>query len=267
MLKRVLSAVVLLILVAVCFVASQATAMLLVAAFGLLSCHEMSNAYKKLNRNVIKALPMAFIAAATLVIYFKLDMLYLAACACLIFIIDFVVCMKSKKHTSQDALATLSTLAYPSLPFVGVIYVCSLPAPDWIVIFLIGFISAIGCDTFALFGGMLFGKHKLAPTVSPNKTVEGSITGTVVTTAVCAGLWFLLKDYIGYELWTVVVTVATCTIVGQIGDLSASFIKREAGIKDFGNLIPGHGGALDRIDSLMFSIPTAYILLNLFERA
>ncbi len=267
MFKRVMSALVLLVIVAVCFVASKASAMLLVAAFGLLSCHEMSNAFKKLGRNVIEFLPMIFIVASTLMIYFKLDMLCLVACVGLIFLVDFVVCMKSKKHTSQDALATLSTLAYPVLPFVGVIYVCSLPAPDWIVIFLTGFLSAIGCDTFAFFGGMLFGKHKLAPAVSPNKTIEGSITGTVVTTAICAGLWFLFKDYIGYELWAVVVTVAVCTIVGQVGDLCASFIKREAGIKDFGNLIPGHGGALDRIDSLMFSVPTAYILLSLFERA
>lgn len=266
MFKRVMSALVLLVIVAICFVASQATAMLLVAAFGLLSCHEMGNALKKLNRNIIKPLPMLFIAVATLMIYFKLDMLCLAACVGLIFIVDFVVCMKSKKHTSQDALATLSTLAYPCLPFVGIIYVCSLPAPNWIVIFLTGFLSAIGCDTFALFGGMLFGKHKLAPAVSPNKTIEGSITGTVVTTAICAGLLFLLREYICYELWAVVVTVAVCTVVGQIGDLCASFIKREAGIKDFGNLIPGHGGALDRIDSLMFSVPTAYILLTLFER-
>ncbi len=267
MLKRVLSAVVLLSIVVVCFVLSKETAMLLVAAFSLLSCHEMSNALKKLDRNIIKLLPMAFIVISSLMIYFGLSLVYLAACVGLLFVINFAVCMKSKKHTAQDALATLSTILYPGLPFVGVIYVCSLPSPDWIVIFTTGFLSAIGCDTFALLGGMAFGKHKLAPTVSPNKTIEGSISGTVVTTAITAGLWFLLKDYVGYELWKIVVTVVICTIVSQIGDLSASFIKREAGIKDFGNLIPGHGGALDRIDSLMFSIPTAYILLTLFERA
>lgn len=267
MLKRVLSAVVLLVLVAVCFIVSTETAMLLIATFGVLSCHEIGNAYKKLNRNIIKALPMAFIIAATLVIYFKLSMLYLIACVGLIFIIDFVVCMKDKNRTAQDAMATLSAIAYPCLPFVGVIYVCSLPAPDWIVFFLTGFLSAVLCDTFALFGGMAFGKHKLAPTVSPNKTIEGSVIGSVVTTAVSAGLWFLLKDYIEFSLWSVVVTVAVCTVVAQIGDLSASFIKREAGIKDFGNFIPGHGGALDRVDSLMFAIPTAYILLTIFEGA
>lgn len=265
MVKRVLSALVLLAVVAVCFVASKYSAMALVAAFGLLSCHEIGNAFKKLNRNIIKPLPMIFIAVATLMLCLGLDMIYLVGTVLLIFIADFLFCMKSSKHTSQDALATLSTLLYPCLPFIGVIYVLSLPSPDWIVIFLTGFLSAIGCDAFALFGGMAFGKHKLAPVVSPKKTIEGSITGSVVTTAICAGLWFLLKDYIPYSCVSVVVTVFICTIVSQIGDLSASFIKREAGLKDFGNLIPGHGGALDRVDSLMFSIPAAYILLTIFE--
>lgn len=265
MLKRVLSAIVLLLLVAVCFVLSTETAMLLVAASGILSCHEMGNALKNLNRNIIKAIPMLFIVVASLAIYFKLNMIYLMAFACVAFVATFVICMKSKKRTSQDALATLSTLLYPALPFIGVVYVCSLPAPKWIVIFVTGFLSAVLCDTFALFGGMAFGKHKLAPTVSPNKTIEGSVTGSVVTTAISVGAWFLFKDYIDYSLWAFALTTAFCTVVAQIGDLSASFIKREAGVKDFGNLIPGHGGALDRIDSMMFSIPTAYILLTMFE--
>ncbi len=265
MFKRVLSAVVLLVIVAVCFIASTETAMLLVAAFGILSCHEIGNALKNINRNIIKLIPMVFIVVSALMIYFNLDMIYLLAFMCLALVAIFVVCMKDKKRTSQDALATLSTLIYPSLPFVGVIYVCSLPAPEWVVIFVTGFLSAVLCDTFALFGGMAFGKHKLAPTVSPNKTIEGSVTGSVVTTAVSVGAWFLFKDYIDCSLWAFALTVAICTIVAQIGDLSASFIKREAGVKDFGNLIPGHGGALDRIDSMIFSIPTAYILLTMFK--
>ncbi len=263
MLKRVLSAVVLLLLVAVCFVVSTETAMLLIMIFGIISCDEMGNALKKLNRNIVKAVPMSFIAASSLMIYFKLNMIYLLAFVGLIFVITFTVCMKSKNKTAQDALATLATLVYPALSFIGVVYVCSLPAPKWIVIFATGFLSAVLCDTFALFGGMAFGKHKLAPVISPNKTVEGSVTGSVVATLIAVGAWFLLKDYIGYSLLPFTVTVAACTVVAQIGDLSASFIKREAGIKDFGNFIPGHGGALDRIDSLMFSIPTAYILLTM----
>ncbi len=266
MLKRVLSGLALLALVAVCFVASKASAMVLVAAFGLLSCHEMGNALKALNRNIIKPLPMVFIAVATAVMYFKLDMIYLIACVGLIFIVNFVICMKSRKHTAQDAIATLSTLLYPGVPFIGVIYVLSLPSPQWIVVFLVGFLSAIGCDTFAFFGGKFFGKHKLAPVISPKKTIEGSISGIVVTTAVCAGIWFAFKEHIPYGIVPTLITVVICTIVSQIGDLSASFIKREAGIKDFGNLIPGHGGALDRVDSLMFSVPTSYILLTIFER-
>ncbi len=265
MLKRVLSAVALLALVAVCFIVSTETAMLLVMVFGVISCHEMKNALKKLNRNIVEVIPMAFIVASSLAIYFKLDMIYLIAFAALLIMSAFVVCMRDEKRTAQDALATLATLVYPAIPFIGVIYVCSLPSYSWVVIFLTGFLSAVLCDTFALFGGMAFGKHKLAPVISPNKTVEGSISGTVVTTLISIGVWFLLKDYINYSLLTFVITVAVCTVVAQIGDLSASFIKREAGIKDFGNFIPGHGGALDRIDSMMFSIPTAYILLTMLK--
>ncbi len=265
MLKRVLSAVVLLAIVAVCFIVSTETAMLLIMVFGVISCHEIGNALKKLNRNIVEVIPMAFIVASSLMIYFKLNMIYLLAFVALMFVVTFTVCMKSEKRTAQDALATLATLAYPAVPFIGVVYVCSLPAPQWIVIFATGFLSAVLCDTFALFGGMAFGKHKLAPVISPNKTVEGSVSGTVVTTLISIGAWFLLKDYINYSLLSFAVTVAVCTVVAQIGDLSASFIKREAGIKDFGNFIPGHGGALDRIDSLMFSIPTAYILLTMLK--
>ena len=87
----------------------------------------------------------------------------------------------------------------------------------------------------------------------------------VVTVGVAAGAWFLFNEYIACNLWLYMLTAFVCTITSQIGDLSASFIKREAGIKDFSNLIPGHGGMLDRIDSIILSIPTAFVLLTLFK--
>ena len=266
MLKRIISAVVLLALVAVCSVLSTETAVLLIVVCGVLCCFELGNALKKLERNPVAPLAFAFVIGSALIIYFKLSLVLLVALLGAIFLADFVICMASKKYTAQDALATLGMLIYPCLPVVAVVYICTLPSPLWVVVFLTGFLSAVSCDTFALFGGMAFGKHKLAPTVSPKKTIEGSISGMVVTVAISAGAWLLFKDYIDCNMWLYMLTVLICTVTSQIGDLSASFIKREAGIKDFGNLIPGHGGMLDRIDSIIFSVPTAYVFLYLFEK-
>lgn len=266
MLKRVISAVVLLAIVAVCFVLSTETAVLLIAVCGVLCCFELGNGLKKLGRNPVAPLTFTFVIGSALIIYFKASLVLLVALLGAIFIADFVICMASSKYTAQDALSTLGMLIYPCLPIVAIIYICTLPSPMWIVVFLTGFLSAVSCDTFALFGGMAFGKHKLAPAVSPKKTIEGSISGMVVTVAISAGAWLLFKEYIDCNMWLYMLTVLICTVTSQIGDLSASFIKREAGIKDFGNLIPGHGGMLDRIDSIIFSVPTAYVFLYLFEK-
>ena len=132
------------------------------------------------------------------------------------------------------------------------------------------FISAFGCDTGAYFTGMLFGKHKLIPSLSPKKTIEGAIGGVVVGT--------LLAVLFGLSVETMfqldeVNTVLLCFVTGivgsilsQIGDLAASAIKRTVGIKDYGTLIPGHGGVLDRFDSVMFTAPAVYyIMLFLIE--
>ena len=122
-------------------------------------------------------------------------------------------------------------------------------------------ISTWVCDSFALFGGKRFGKHKLAPEVSPNKTVEGAICGAV--SAVVAGiiLFFVLKQWYPVNCLACALTALICSSFGQVGDLAASLIKRMAGLKDYSNLIPGHGGVMDRVDSLLFSIPSAYFCL------
>lgn len=265
MLKRVISALVLLALVAVCFSVSKVTAVLLVVVCSCLCCHELAASQKKQGRNPVGELSYVMIAVSAAVIYFKLSFIYLAAIVSVLFLASFVICMYDKKRTALDAMLTLGMLIYPSLPAIGVIYACTLDSHKWLVVILTGLLSAVSCDTFALFGGMAFGKHKLAPVVSPKKTIEGSITGMVVTVGVAAGAWFLFNDYIECSVWLYMLTAFICTITSQIGDLSASFIKREAGIKDFSNLIPGHGGMLDRIDSILLSIPTAFVLLTIFK--
>ena len=128
------------------------------------------------------------------------------------------------------------------------------------------FIAAWGCDTGAYFAGKTLGKRKLAPVLSPKKTWEGAIGGTV-----CA---MLLGAVYGLILWQMgiigqqqamlyALTTAVCSVFAQLGDLSASAIKRQQGVKDFGSIIPGHGGVLDRFDSIIFAAPAAFLMVLL----
>lgn len=266
MFKRVVSALILLALSAFCFIMCKETGVIYVAVCACISFYEMGNCLKKLDKKPLLAVPCIFAVVCAAVMYFeKLSVLWLAAAIMVLLPATFVFCMKSKNYRAQDALATFEMMLYPGLAIMGILYVCCLPRKEFAVIFTTGFLSAVGCDTFALFGGMAFGRHKLAPTVSPKKTIEGSISGTLVTVGIGVGAWFLFKEYMLVSLVKFIIIVFVCTIVSQIGDLSASFIKREAGIKDYGNLIPGHGGMMDRIDSLMMSIPAAYILTQLLR--
>jgi len=129
----------------------------------------------------------------------------------------------------------------------------------WYVMF-----AAWMTDTFAYLIGMKFGKHKFSQ-ISPKKSIEGSIAGIIgatitilIYTYICNTYWGLNMNYIYIAFVAIILS-----IIGQIGDLSASSIKRYVEIKDFSNLIPGHGGMLDRFDSVIFIAPFAYILLCL----
>ena len=125
-------------------------------------------------------------------------------------------------------------------------------------------IASWGSDIFAYFIGRHFGKHKLTA-VSPNKTVEGAVAGVVG--AILLGILFAILCNtiwgVGINYLLIGCIMAVLSIVGQIGDLAASSIKRYCDIKDFSELIPGHGGMLDRIDSIIFVLPFAYILFSI----
>ena len=129
---------------------------------------------------------------------------------------------------------------------------------EWLVIF----VSACTwmSDTGALFFGKAFGRHKMAPNVSPGKTWEGSLGGvlTSLLTGAALGWWLHLPMVHALGL------AALCAIAGQIGDLCESVLKRDLGVKDFGAVLPGHGGILDRIDSMLFSAPLAYYYVLFF---
>jgi len=121
-------------------------------------------------------------------------------------------------------------------------------------------------DTAAMFAGKAIGGPKVAPVVSPGKTWAGTIVGLLVAVGVAPGYYALAMRPHGVllDLWQVLLAAAVLSIVGQIGDLAESLLKREAGFKDSSDIIPGHGGVLDRFDSLYFVLPVAAALFSLF---
>lgn len=138
-----------------------------------------------------------------------------------------------------------------------------LPLGDYVV--LLPLVSAFTSDATALFAGMAFGRHKLAPELSPKKTVEGAVGG-LAGAIVCTVLYGLVMQYsfhlnVSYPLLAVYGGLGS--VISQLGDLSFSYIKRQYGIKDFGNIFPGHGGVLDRFDSVIFCAPLTELLIRL----
>lgn len=125
------------------------------------------------------------------------------------------------------------------------------------------FLGTWSSDTFAYFAGSFFGKHKMCPAVSPKKTVEGFLGGLVGTTAVVTALGCTLDFSVPLMALLGVLLAITATV----GDLAESIIKRYTGVKDSGRLIPGHGGVLDRFDSVMFTAPFVYYFIQVFGLA
>lgn len=135
---------------------------------------------------------------------------------------------------------------------VGIIYV-------WLI-----FICSWGCDIFAYLVGIKFGKRKMAPVLSPKKSIEGAIGG-VVGAAVIGGIYAALMFKIDVQtIVAIMIISAIGALISMIGDLAASAIKRNHDIKDYGKVIPGHGGIMDRFDSVIFVAPIIYVLLKIF---
>lgn len=135
-----------------------------------------------------------------------------------------------------------------------------------------GLICALATDSGAQLAGMAFGKHKMSPNISPKKTVEGAIGGLIfslILNAVAIILYNRLADFKMDEFAVTVLLVACLPVsfLGMMGDLSASVLKRNFGVKDFGKIFPGHGGVMDRFDSSMFTLPVTYALaLTVFSK-
>ena len=154
----------------------------------------------------------------------------------------------------------LTGILYVSLLFSHLTLIREMPyGKQWVFFTLI--VTFMG-DTAAYYGGTYFGKHKLYPRISPGKTVEGSVFGCIGNVAGA----FIFREYFfcHLEVYHCLILALGLGIMGQVGDLCESMVKRGVLVKDSGNLLPGHGGILDRIDSLLFSAPFLYYYVILF---
>jgi len=166
--------------------------------------------------------------------------------------------------------ATLFGILYPAglATFLIPIRHATHPTMSWAGAWMVFFPLVITwvCDTAAMFGGKAIGGRKLWPAISPGKTWAGSIAGVVGALATVPLMNLLILDRVGVALplWQGLVFALVLSIVGQVGDLAESLYKREVGVKDSSALIPGHGGVLDRFDSLYFVLPVSAALYRLF---
>lgn len=258
--QRVISAIVLITVVLICVLLSPVTRVLFFAAAGILSAYELSRNLEKLKVGCAAWVMYVYIAVQAVLAVFHLGYVFYVFCFTVgVFLALFSGIINSRVG-GAGALCTVAGLAYPCFLF-GLLMMISV-GDIWVQTLVLACFSTWVCDSFALFGGMRFGKHKVAPLVSPNKTVEGCICGALSAVATGAVI-YLLGVFPEISLTTALITCFVASTMGQIGDLAESLIKRMIGVKDFSNLIPGHGGMFDRADSLLFSIPTAYFCLHI----
>ena len=165
---------------------------------------------------------------------------------------------KIEERKLEDALATITGIFYIVFFSYHVVLVDQTGEFSLMVWMIV--LTAFGTDIMAYFTGVFLGKHKLCPKISPKKTIEGSIGGILGSVILCGIFsWILMPRLLVHAL----IIGALGGVISQFGDLTASIFKRKMGIKDYGNLIPGHGGILDRFDSVLFTAPMVYYYIVL----
>ncbi len=179
----------------------------------------------------------------------KMELLFIG----IAILLAYTVFSRNKFHFDQAGVALLSAI-YVGFGF----HYLSLTRDAGLYYVIFALLIVWSTDTGAYFIGRQFGKHKLAPHVSPNKTVEGFIGGIICALVIAGGFYYFAD--LPLSITVILLGLVVLSIFGQLGDLVESALKRYYGVKDSGKILPGHGGILDRFDSLLFVLPLLHIL-------
>ena len=254
---RILSGLVMLPLLLIVFLGGY---VLLAACFiiGIMGVREFFKAFESMDIKPSHLIAYVMTSVLYLVnIFFNKAEFYVAWC-----FVTVLVCLlylfKINERKLEDDMVTLLGIFY--VVFFSFHVTLTEQSGKYGILVWLVLLTAFGTDIMAYFTGFLLGKHKLCPDISPKKTIEGSIGGILGSMVLC-GLfgYFFAQDL----LYHCVIIGALGGIVSQFGDLTASIFKRKIGIKDYGNLIPGHGGIMDRFDSVLFTAPMVYYYIAL----
>lgn len=250
---------------------------IVIAAIATLSVYEVIHVAQVKNK-VLIALGTAF--APFLVFYISLNLnqyipASLIAIAYVMLLLVIMLAMYEKTRFEHVVITLFASVCIPAaMTCLALIRNFYKIYPDYSKTdcFFFVLISLICCwmtDTGAFFVGSKFGKHKLTPKISPKKTVEGAIGGilaTVITNVIILAVFNrFFFDHTLITYWAVILTSIVLAILSMLGDLSASVIKRNYGAKDFGKIMPGHGGAMDRFDSFLFVVPAMYFIVTFVQ--
>lgn len=255
---RALTGIILLAIIGLVIFGSR---MSLLALVLVISCISIVELFMALRRDEPKYIIALTLLTNILIQWFAYEQRteHMLALIGLFLLMNFVIYTFQKSFNLNDLFIALVGVIYVSVLFS---FLLLLPAGNPLVLLLV-FIAAWGTDTFAFIWGMLLGKTPLAPTISPKKTVEGAVGGTI--SALVLAYILQASQYFSYNVVAMLVAVFFGSLMSQLGDLFASRLKREVGVKDFGWVLLGHGGILDRFDSILFAAPTIWFVLRLFS--
>ena len=255
--KRLLPAALIVIVTVGCILLSRPTRVLFFTALGVVSAFEVAGVLERGGRPIHKWVLVEYIVVQGCFCYWNVPGAWMIA---LFGVMAFSILFAGVLHPARGAAFAMDDLFALVWPFGFYAVALHAAASDaWLPTLTIAILGAWACDSMALIGGKAFGKHKLSPAVSPNKTWEGAIIGGAC--AILAGwlISLILKSFAPVPALPCMIVTFIASCFGQVGDLVASLIKRMAGVKDYGHLMPEHGGIMDKMDSMLFAIPAAYL--------
>lgn len=263
-LKRLISSVILVVIAAVTISIGGWVLACTLFLISIMAFIELTKAFGKKEKKIGL---LQWIGVAGITAYYGLIILETPPAYLLLCVMAFLVILMAAyvfsfpKHSSEEVARTFFSFVYAPV-MLSVIFLIRDMQHGFYIVWLI-FVSSWISDTGAYCIGMLLGKHKFSPKISPKKSIEGCIGG-ILCAALVGGLYgyFVVERLVQTAefTWAFVLIGALGSIISQIGDLAASGIKRDHEIKDYGKVIPGHGGIMDRFDSVIFVTPIIYLM-------